>query len=108
MGALGINKMMVGVDIVGEGSCSIQVASNQVDRSTFNDNAGFSTSTGVTAPYFISVDDTVPGQPIPIPINAPSVSLIVTFTGSTSSPNAWSWEAANIYITDASGAGATG
>lgn len=108
MGTLGRNKMMIGLDLVGEGSCSVQIASNQADKSTFNDNPGFSTSTGVTAPYFIALDDTVPGQPIPIPINAPSVSLILTFTGSTGSPNNWSWEAANIYIADATGAGAMG
>ena len=108
MGALGINKMLVGVDLVGEGSCSIQLAYNQTDKTTFVDNAGFATSTGVTSPYFVTVDDTVPGEPLPIPINAPSYSLILTFTGSTSSPNAWSWEAANLYIQQQSGAGATG
>lgn len=108
MGTLGRNKMMIGLDLVGEGSCSVQIASNQADKTTFIDNPSFATSTGVTAPYFVALDDTVPGQPIPIPVNAPSVSLILTFTGSTSSPNAWSWEAANIYIADATGGGATG
>lgn len=108
MGALGINKMLVGVDLVGDGSCSIQLAYNQADKSTFVDNALFTTSTGVTAPYFIAIDDTVPGEPIPFPINAPSYSLILTFTGSTSSPNPWTWEAANLYVQPAGGAGAAG
>jgi hypothetical protein len=108
MGTLGRNKMLVGVDIVGEGSCSVQVAFNQADKSTFNDNPGFATSTGVTAPYFVAIDDTVPGQPLPIPINAPSYSLILTFTSTTASINTWSWSAANLYVTDASGAGAMG
>lgn len=108
MGALGINKMLVGVDLVGEGSCSIQVAYNQADKTTFVDNALFTTSTGVTTPYFVAIDDTVPGEPLPIPVNAPSYSLILTFTGSTSSPNAWSWEAANLYVQPQSGGGATG
>lgn len=108
MGALGRNKMMVGVDLVGEGNCSIQVAFNQADKSTFNDNPGFSTSTGVTTPYFVAVEDTVPGEPLPIPINAPSYSVILTFNGSLNTGSAWSWQAANIYITDASGAGAMG
>ena len=108
MGTLGRNKMLVGVDLVGEGNCSIQVAFNQADKSTFNDNPGFATSTGVTAPYFIAIEDTVPGQPLPIPINAPSYSVILTFDGSLNSASPWSWAAANIYITDASGAGAMG
>ena len=108
MGTLGRNKMMVGVDLVGEGNCSIQVAFNQADKSTFNDNPGFATSTGVTAPYFIAVEDTVPGEPLPIPINAPSYSVILSFSGTLNTASAWSWQAANLYVTDASGAGAMG
>ncbi len=108
MGTLGRNKMMIGVDLVGEGNCSIQVAFNQSDKSTFNDNANFATSTGVTAPYFVTMTDTTPGGPLPIPINAPSYSLILTFTSTTASLNTWSWQAANLYVTDATGAGAMG
>ena len=108
MGALGINKMLVGVDLVGDGSCSIQVAYNQADKTTFVDNALFTTSTGVTTPYFVAIDDTVPGEPLPIPINAPSYSLILTFPGSVTTANNWSWEAANLYIQQQSGGGATG
>jgi hypothetical protein len=107
-GALGLNKMMVGIDLVGTGNCSIQIGFNQQDLTTFNDKPGFTTSTGVTAPYFVTVDDTVPGEPLPFPINAPSYTLILTFTGSSSSPNNWSWEAANLYLTNAGSAGATG
>ncbi|MGH8259280.1 MAG: hypothetical protein ACREUG_06270, partial [Steroidobacteraceae bacterium] len=67
-------------------------------------NAGFATSTSVTAPYEIAAADTVPGQPIPIPLTAPSFSPILTF-----SPNqAWSLQATNLYLNDARGAGATG
>jgi concanavalin A-like lectin/glucanase superfamily protein len=108
MGTLGRNKMMVGVDLVGEGECFIQVAYNQNDKTTFNDNPLFSSSTNVTAPYLVTADDTVPGTPLPIPINAPSYSVILTFPGSATTPNQWSWEASNIYITDASGGGAMG
>jgi hypothetical protein len=108
LGSLGRTKMLIGIDLVGEGNCSIQVAYNQADKTTFNDNIFFTASTGVTAPYFVSVADTTPGAPLPIPINAPSYSVILTFTGSSSSPNAWSWEAANIYIADSTGAGAMG
>jgi hypothetical protein len=108
MGTLGRNKMMVGVDIIGEGSCTIQIGFNQSDKSTFNDNPGFATSTGVTTPYFVAIDDTVPGEPLAFPINAPSYSPILTFTSTTASLNTWSLQAVNIYVTDASGAGAMG
>lgn len=107
-GTLGINKMMIGVDIVGTGSCSIQIGYNQSDPSSFSDAVTFSTSTSVTAPYFVSVDDTVPEEPLPIPINAPSYSVILSFAGSTTTANAWTWEAANLYLADMTGGGATG
>jgi acetyltransferase-like isoleucine patch superfamily enzyme len=102
--------MLVGVDVVGEGNCSIQIAFNQNDKSTFNDNAGFSVSTGVTIPYFVQIDDTVPGEPLAIPCNAPSYSPVLTFTGSTSTANAWTWQAMQIYFAPApsGAAGATG
>jgi hypothetical protein len=102
--ALGINKMLVGVDLVGTGEVIIQIGFSEADPTTFNDNAGFSTSANVTAQYTVTVDDTVPGTPIPIPINAPSYTLILTFPGN----QAWTWQAANLYSTSASGAGATG
>jgi Concanavalin A-like lectin/glucanases superfamily len=108
MGTLGRNKMMVGIDLVGEGECFIQVAYNQNDKTTFNDNPSFASSLNVTAPYLVTADDTVPGTPLPIPINAPSYSVILTFPGNATTPNQWSWEASNIYITDASGGGAMG
>ena len=107
-GQLGINKMMIGIDIVGTGSCSIQVGFNQADTSSFNDQPTFSTSTSVTAPYFVAIDDTVPEEPLPFPINAPSYTVILTFAGSTSTANAWGWEACNLYLADQSGGGATG
>jgi hypothetical protein len=100
--------MLLGVDLVGDGACSIQIASNQSDKSTFNDNANFATSTGVTAPYLVPLDDLIPGEPLAIPLNAPSFSLILTFAGSVTTANAWSWEAANFYLSDQRGGGATG
>ena len=102
--SLGINKMLLGVDLVGTGSVNLQIGFNQSDLTTFNDVAGFSTSLNVTASYSLSIDDTVPGNPIPIPINAPSYSLILTFPGNQT----WSWQAANLYFAEQSGAGATG
>src|SRR5208282_6241 len=100
MGNLGIQKMLLGLDLVGTGTCGVQVAYNQQDASTFNDNANFSISTGVTPPYTISMTDIVPGQPIPFPINAPSFSLILTFPGNVTTANNWSWDAANFYLQD--------
>jgi hypothetical protein len=108
LGSLGRNKMLVGIDLVGNGQCAVQIAYQQADKSTFVDSPLFSTSTNVTAPYIVTVDDTVPGQPLPIPINAPSYSVILSFPGNVTTANAWTWEAANIYITDATGAGSMG
>lgn len=107
-GVLGLNKMMIGVDIVGDGNVAIQVAFNQADKSSFNDYPSFTSSTSVTAPYAIAITDTVPGEPLPIPCNAPSYSVILTFAGSSTSANAWTWEALNLYLADQSGGGATG
>lgn len=103
-GALGINKMLVGVDIVGDGQVSIQIGFNQADKTSFDDNAGFATSPSVTPPYTVTAADTVPGEPIPIPVTAPSYSLILTFAGN----QAWTLEAANLYMAPIGGAGATG
>jgi len=111
MGGLGLNKMLIGVDLVGDGGCILQIGFDQQDDTTFDDNAGFATSTGVTAPYFIQVDDTVPGEPLPIPINAPSYSLILTFPGYLTTGgtiNTWTWEAANFYLAPQGGGGVTG
>ena len=110
-GALGLNKMMIGVDLVGDGGCILQIGFDQQDDSTFVDNANFAISTGVTAPYFVAIDDTVPGEPLPIPINAPSYSLIMTFPSvisTTGLPNNWTWEAANFYLAPQGGGGVTG
>jgi hypothetical protein len=111
MGGLGLNKMLVGVDLVGDGSCILQIGFDQQDDSTFSDNPFFATSTGVTAPYYVQVDDTVPGEPLPIPINAPSYSLILTFPSydaTAASLNTWTWEAANFYLAPQGGGGVTG
>jgi hypothetical protein len=91
--AIGTNKMLIGVDIVGDGEVAIQIAYNQNDPTTFSDNAGFSSSLNVTPPYTLSAADTIPGNPIPIPVEAASYSLILTFSANQS----WDWQAANFY-----------
>ncbi len=109
MGGLGLNKMLIGLDLVGNGAVTIQIAYNQTDASTFNDNVNFATSTGVTTPYLLNIEDTVPGEPLPFPINAPSYSLILTFNGGTiTTPTPWDWEAANFYLAPQGGGGVTG
>lgn len=113
MGVVGINKLMQGLDIVGYGAVTIQIGFQQGDVTTFSDNAGFSTSLNVTPPYTISISDTVPGTPMPFPMNAPSYSVILSFNSNQSglqAPNSpsWEWEESNLYLTDQSGGGATG
>lgn len=104
VGVLGINKMFVGLDLIGTGQVTIQIGYREDDPTTFSDNAGFNTSQNVTAPYTISAADTVPGTPIPIPIDAPSYSIILTWAAN----QAWSWQAANLYLQDNGGGGSTG
>lgn len=104
LGVLGFNKMLIGLDLVATGSVTIQIGFNQADPTTFSDNAGFSTSLNVTPPYTVSAGDLVPEEPLPIPINAPSYTVILTF-----GPNqVWAWQAMNLYLQDARGGGATG
>lgn len=100
-GPLGTNKMLIGLDLVGAGDVKVQVAFNQNDPTSFSDNAGFATSTSVTAPYEIAAADTVPGQPIPLPLTGPSFSLVLTFSANQT----WNLQAANLYLSDSGGAG---
>ena len=102
LSSFGEQKMLFGVDTVGEGSCSIQVGFNQNDKTTFNDNAGFSSSLNVTPPYLLPMVDTIPDEPIGIAANSPSYTLILSLPGNQK----WKWLASNIYLTDEPGAGA--
>lgn len=102
--AVGIHKQLVGIDLVGTGEVNVQIAYNEGDPTSFSDNAAFSSSTGVTAPYLVNMADTLYGTPIPIPCAAPSFSLILNFPGD----QAWSWQAANLYIADFTGSGEFG
>jgi hypothetical protein len=95
------SKQMEGIDLVGSGAVSIQIATREDDNSTFIDQPGFSTSENVTPAYMIDVADTPPGTPIPIPVTAPSISVILQWE-----PNQpWLFEAANMYLIDNKGAG---
>lgn len=99
--AMGVNKMLIGLDVIGDGAVTIQIAYREDDPTTFSDNAGFSSSLNVTAPYLINTADTIPGNPIPIPVEAPSYSLILTWSPGQS----WTWDAANFYVVDNGGRG---
>ncbi len=100
-GSMGGNKELIGIDLIGDGSCTIQIGFREDDPTTYDDNAGFSTSLNVTAPYLVEAADTIPGTPIPIPVNAPSYSLILKWL-----PNQqWEWDAANFYLQDNRGRG---
>ena len=101
LSALGVNKMLIGVDLVGDGTCTIQVAYREDDDTTFSDNPGFATSENVTAPYTVTIADTISGNPIPIPVEAPSMSLILTWN----SDQVWEWDAANFYFSQNRGRG---
>lgn len=104
LGSFALEKMLIGIDLVGTGEVTIQIGWDQRDETSFYDDPGFATTTHVTAPYTIASADTVPGEPLPIPLNAPSYSPILIF-----SPNQkWSFEAGNIYVADESSAGVTG
>lgn len=112
-GVLGFNKSLVGLDLVGTGDCSIQIGWNEQDGTTFSDDPGFSTSQSVTPPFNVAIVDTLPGQPIPFPINSPSYTVILTFNSNQPGLDAknsasWEWDATNLYVMDASGGGATG
>lgn len=102
LSSFGSQKMLYGVDSAGEGACSIQVGFNQNNKSTFNDEPGFSSSVDVTPPYALPLIDTIPDEPIGIAANAASYTLILTFPGNQK----WKWLASNIYLTYETGAGA--
>lgn len=112
-GVLGVNKMMTGFDLVGTGACTVQVGWDEQDNTSFSDDPGFATSTSVSPAYSVAIADTVPGQPIGFPCTAPSYTFILVFNSNQPGLNAknspsWEWDAANLYVADARGGGATG
>lgn len=98
-GPIGFDKELIGVDIVGEGQVIIQIGWAQNDLTTFSDNHDFPISQNVTPPFTVNAADTVPGEPIPFPMSAPSFTLILTFPGNQE----WSWNASNLYLNDVTG-----
>lgn len=80
-GQPGVNKMMIGFDLTGDGDCAIEFGYNQSNFGTF------------TASYDVP-PDTVPGQMIPFPLNAPSLSVRLTYPGSQD----WQWNYLSLYL----------
>jgi len=68
-GQPGVNKMMHGFDIVGTGLSNIEVGYDQTNLTTF------------TTAYAIPAD-TYPGLMIPLPVNAPSLCVKLTYASS--------------------------
>ncbi len=77
----GRDKLMMGFDIVGEGTSSIEVGYDQ-------------TGLGVFTESFAIPADTLPGQIIPLPVTAPSFSIKLTYDGG----QAWEWNAFQLYL----------
>lgn len=98
---LGFNKELVGFDLAGTGDVTVQFGWDETDLTSFSDNPGFATSLSVTAPYELTAADTLPGQPIAMPLSAVSYSMILTWA-----PNqAWSWQASQLYAITTPSAG---
>lgn len=79
----GRDKLMMGFDIVGEGTVSVEVGYDQTNLD------GFTTS-------FAIPEDSAPGQIIPLPVTAPSFSIRLTYDGG----QAWEWNALQLYLQD--------
>ncbi len=82
-GKPGTNKMLDSFDIVGLGTCSIEIGYDQTNLNSF------------TELYPIPADS-YPGQIIPLPLTAPTMSVRLTYDGG----QAWQWNALQLYLID--------
>ena len=82
-GQPGVDKQLQGFDIVSTGTSSIEIG---YDQSAFGT---FTTKTAVPV-------DTVPGEVIPFPLMAPSMSVRLTYDGGQN----WQWNALTLYLED--------
>lgn len=82
-GKPGVNKMMEGFDIAGIGTASVEFGYDQSNLQSF------------TQKYPIT-PDSVPGQIVSMPLNAPSISVKLTYDGG----QAWEWSAFQVLIQD--------
>ena len=86
MGSPGVTKMLIGVDLAGDGIARLSIGFNQSDLGQFTDEA-------------IVTSDSVPGSIIPIPVSSPSFSLRLRYL-STDNPTGWEWLGSNFYVND--------
>lgn len=84
-GALGVQKQMVGLDLVADAPLGVNVSIGYDQRDLASR----------TTDYLVD-GDTLPGYMIPFPLAAPSFDLKLTFEAG----QAWTWYASNIYIQD--------
>lgn len=85
MGAPGVEKSVIGVDVVGSGAApTVSIGYNQTDPLAY------------TPPYQV-VPDTYPGRITPIPCAGPSFSLALRYR-STDEP--WELTSASVYLND--------
>lgn len=84
LGQPGVQKMMIGVDVVGSGNPSVSIGYDETNQAMF------------TAPYAIPAD-TQPGYLIPLPVSAPSFSLRLDYTGTA---DFWELQSAALYLSD--------
>lgn len=90
LGALGQEKQLVGVDLVGSGDVSVSIGYDQRSPE-FDADAG-----PWTPSYDVGDADTLQGGIIPLPVAGPSFALRLAFTGGTERE----FIAANIYVND--------
>lgn len=79
-GIQGVDKTMVGYDLAITGTCRVEIGYSQKDTSL------------ATEEYAID-GDTVTGDPIPMPMTAPSFQFRITFDAG----QAWEWFSTNMY-----------
>jgi len=82
-GQPGVNKMLIGFDIISKGTSSLEIGYDQTNLGAF------------TTKYAIPVDS-VPDQIIAFPMNTPSMSIRLTYDGG----QAWQWNAFNMWLED--------
>lgn len=81
IGAIGVDKQLEAFDLVITGECNVQFGYNQTNMSL------------VTDPYTVD-GDTLVGMPIPMPLQAPSLQLRLTFSAAQN----WEWSASKLYV----------
>lgn len=82
-GSPGTTKQLVGFDLVGTGTATVEVGYDQSAKGTY------------TAPFTVP-PDTVPGMMIPLPVMAPSMSFRLTY----SAGEKWQFNALNVTVSD--------